>query len=102
MGTEGFRGGLEELRGLAEREAEKEGEGGKEGEGAGRVAVMCSETLWWRCHRRMVADALVVGGWEVRHLGVGREAEGVRHGVWDIARVEEGGGLVYDGGEGKG
>lgn len=25
-----------------------------------RVAIMCSETLWWRCHRRLIADALVL------------------------------------------
>lgn len=25
-----------------------------------RTAVMCSETLWWRCHRRLIADALVL------------------------------------------
>ncbi|MBV9101518.1 MAG: DUF488 domain-containing protein [Candidatus Dormibacteraeota bacterium] len=33
------------------------------------VAVMCSETLWWRCHRRLIADHLVlVRGIEVRHV----------------------------------
>jgi len=32
------------------------------------LAVMCSETLWWRCHRRLIADALVAGGFVVRHL----------------------------------
>jgi uncharacterized protein (DUF488 family) len=33
------------------------------------VAFMCSETLWWRCHRRLVADALtLLHGFEVRHL----------------------------------
>jgi uncharacterized protein (DUF488 family) len=30
--------------------------------------VMCSEAVWWRCHRRMIADALVARGWEVRHI----------------------------------
>jgi len=34
------------------------------------TAVMCAEALWWRCHRRLVADALVVRGWRVEHLGV--------------------------------
>ena len=34
-----------------------------------RTAVMCSESLWWRCHRRLIADALTAGrGVEVRHL----------------------------------
>ena len=33
------------------------------------TAIMCSESLWWRCHRRMIADALVLlRGIEVRHL----------------------------------
>jgi uncharacterized protein (DUF488 family) len=25
-----------------------------------RVAVMCSETVWWRCHRRLIADAVTL------------------------------------------
>ena len=34
-----------------------------------RTAVMCSEGLWWRCHRRLVADAAVLlHGRDVRHL----------------------------------
>ena len=33
-----------------------------------RVAIMCSEALWWRCHRRLVADRLVLGGDEVCHI----------------------------------
>lgn len=34
-----------------------------------RVAVLCSETLWWRCHRRLVADAAVLlHGVDVQHL----------------------------------
>ncbi|HEX8101602.1 MAG TPA: DUF488 domain-containing protein [Solirubrobacteraceae bacterium] len=32
------------------------------------TAFMCAEAPWWRCHRRLVADALVARGWEVRHL----------------------------------
>jgi uncharacterized protein (DUF488 family) len=32
------------------------------------LAVMCAETLWWRCHRSLVADALVCRGVEVVHL----------------------------------
>lgn len=35
----------------------------------GSTAIMCSETLWWRCHRRLIADALVLlHGVEVLHL----------------------------------
>lgn len=37
---------------------------------ARRTAVLCSESLWWRCHRRIVADAVVLlGGLAVAHLG---------------------------------
>jgi uncharacterized protein (DUF488 family) len=32
------------------------------------IAIMCAETLWWRCHRRLIADALVHDGFAVRHL----------------------------------
>jgi uncharacterized protein (DUF488 family) len=31
-------------------------------------AVMCSETLWWRCHRRLIADAAVARGADVAHI----------------------------------
>ncbi len=41
---------------------------------AQRVAMMCSEAVWWRCHRRIVADHLLLNGHEVVHLmGNGRE-----------------------------
>ena len=34
-----------------------------------RVAVMCSESVWWRCHRRLIADVVVLGrGEPVEHL----------------------------------
>ncbi|TAM73479.1 DUF488 domain-containing protein [bacterium] len=32
------------------------------------LAVMCSETLWWRCHRRLIADAATARGADVRHI----------------------------------
>jgi uncharacterized protein (DUF488 family) len=36
---------------------------------AGSVAVMCSESVWWRCHRRLIADVAVLGrGVPVTHL----------------------------------
>ena len=59
--------------------------------------VMCSESLWWRCHRRLLADsASLLAGAEVVHLlhngrlEPHRPTEGVRR---------EGDLLVYDGGE---
>ena len=33
-----------------------------------RTAIMCSEAVWWRCHRRIIADYLLLGGREVLHL----------------------------------
>jgi hypothetical protein len=33
-----------------------------------RCAIMCSEAVWWRCHRRFVADYLLHNGLEVFHL----------------------------------
>jgi uncharacterized protein (DUF488 family) len=33
-----------------------------------RCAIMCAETLWWRCHRRIIADYLLAAGERVRHI----------------------------------
>ena len=33
-----------------------------------RCAIMCSEAVWWRCHRRIIADYLLAHGEEVHHL----------------------------------
>ncbi len=39
-----------------------------------RTCVMCAEALWWRCHRRLIADDLCARGWTVVHLmGVGKQ-----------------------------
>src|SRR5262249_6468678 len=35
---------------------------------AKRSAVMCAEAVWWRCHRRIITDFLLVGGEEVLHI----------------------------------
>lgn len=32
------------------------------------TAYMCAEGLWWRCHRRLISDALVVRDWDVQHI----------------------------------
>ncbi len=32
------------------------------------LALMCAETVWWRCHRRLIAEALVLDGLEVEHI----------------------------------
>jgi len=33
-----------------------------------KTAIMCAEAVPWRCHRSLIADALVARGWEVRHI----------------------------------
>ena len=33
-----------------------------------RIAIMCAEAVWWRCHRRIIADYLIERGRDVRHL----------------------------------
>lgn len=33
-----------------------------------QTAIFCSEAVWWRCHRRIIADYLIASGVEVRHI----------------------------------
>lgn len=41
-----------------------------------RTAYMCSEAVWWRCHRSMVSDYLKAHGWDVQHImGVNKASE---------------------------
>lgn len=58
-----------------------------------RQAVMCAETVWWRCHRRLIADSLVADGHDVIHLGLGRDDT---HRLPESARKSDAGYLVYD------
>jgi uncharacterized protein (DUF488 family) len=63
-----------------------------------RTVIMCSETLWWRCHRRLVSDAAtLLHGVTVRHLG--HDGRLTDHRPSEGARVIAGQ-LVYVGGEG--
>jgi uncharacterized protein (DUF488 family) len=48
-----FQAGLDELRGLGH---------------AKPCAIMCAETLWWRCHRRIISDYLLAAGETVFHI----------------------------------
>ena len=52
MATEEFANGLSRLEDLADRPA----------------AAMCAEGLWWRCHRRLLSDALLARGHETVHV----------------------------------
>jgi uncharacterized protein (DUF488 family) len=60
------------------------------------IAVMCSEGLWWRCHRRIVSDNLAVRGWTVEHIMPGGKL--VAHRIAEFASVD-GERLTYDGGQ---
>lgn len=77
-GTVEFRAGLAELCALA---------------GAHRCAIMCAEAVWWRCHRRIIADYLLTAGLEVVHiLAAGKLTPAT---LTPGARPVGDGGLVY-------
>jgi uncharacterized protein (DUF488 family) len=41
-----------------------------------RTAYMCSEAVWWRCHRALISDYLKVQGWQVMHImGINKSTE---------------------------
>lgn len=52
------------------------------------TAVMCAERLWWSCHRRLLADALLVRGWTVEHLLDAGHRQ--THELTEFARVRDG------------
>ena len=59
-----------------------------------RTAYMCSEGLWWRCHRRIISDNLVARGWTVEHImPTGKLSP---HVLAPFARVVDGR-IIYDG-----
>lgn len=43
----------------------------------------------------MIADALVVEGWDAQHLGV-KKGEAIKHLLWEIARIDDDGELIYN------
>lgn len=61
METDAFKEGIEVLQQIATKE---------------RTAYMCSEAVWWRCHRSMVSDYLKLHGWTVMHImDIGKAVE---------------------------
>ncbi len=79
MSSPEFRAGLDALVELA---------------ATNRVAVMCAETVWWRCHRRLLADALVLlRSVPVAHLF--HDGRLAAHRLTPEARVVDGQ-LIYD------
>ena len=73
METDEFKCGVEELLELA---AEK------------RVAIMCAEAVWWRCHRSLVSDYLKAEGHEVVHILDAKKTE--EHPFTSAARLVDG------------
>jgi len=72
METSAFKEGVKELEVVALKQ---------------RTAYMCSEAVWWRCHRSMVSDYLKVHGWKVIHImGIGK---GEEHPYTSPARIIE-------------
>jgi uncharacterized protein (DUF488 family) len=61
---------------------------------ASRTAYMCSEGLWWRCHRRIISDNLVARDWTVEHImPTGKLSP---HAIAPFARVVDRR-IIYDG-----
>ncbi len=61
METDAFKEGIKDLEAIALQQS---------------TAYMCSEAVWWRCHRSMVSDYLKVHGWKVMHImAKGKEEE---------------------------
>lgn len=82
METEEFGHGIKTLLGLAEKK---------------RVAYVCAERLWWRCHRSLISDHLVaICGVKVIHIHDEKKSES--HRLHRTARLAEGR-LLYDVGE---
>jgi uncharacterized protein (DUF488 family) len=80
--TDPFRAGMDELRTLI---------------GDHCCAVMCAEAVWWRCHRRIIADYLLAEGIPVAHI-LGRDKITSATLTPGVRRLS-GGTLVYSGGE---
>jgi len=73
MQTEPFKEGLEELIRVAERSP---------------TGILCAEAVSWRCHRMLIADALLARGWLVRHILSADKAD--PHSLTLFAKLENG------------
>jgi uncharacterized protein (DUF488 family) len=77
-GTEAFKSGFTKLLELAR---------------ARRCAIMCSEALWWRCHRRIISDYLLADQVEVIHIMAHHQVQ--RATLTPAARSLANGTLIY-------
>ena len=75
--TNDFREGLQRLRELGQRQP---------------VAIMCAEAVWWRCHRRIIADYLLADGEKVFHI---LSSESIRPAEMTPGAQSVSAGLVY-------
>jgi uncharacterized protein (DUF488 family) len=73
-----FRDGLENLRERGRRQ---------------RCAIACAETVWWRCHRRIITDHLLAAGETVFHLLAPGRVEAATINL--AARVQADGKVIY-------
>jgi uncharacterized protein (DUF488 family) len=76
--TEAFHAGLVQLRALGHER---------------RCAIMCSEAVWWRCHRRIIADYLIAAGETVFHILSKDRVEPAR--MTESARLGPNKSLIY-------
>ena len=79
--TDSFKHGMAQLRELA---------------AVGACAVMCSEAVWWRCHRRIISDYLLSEGFEVLHILGPNRTEAAT--LTPEAEQQPDGTLIYRGG----
>ncbi len=82
--TPAFREGLAELLALGADQ---------------RCAIMCAETVWWRCHRRIITDYLLASGESVFHIVASDVPEPAR--ITPEAKPAGEGVLVYPGKQGE-
>ena len=73
METEYFQKGIEELIEIAQKR---------------RTAIMCSEAVWWKCHRSMISDYLKLSGWTIMHIMDKLKAD--EHPYTQPARIADG------------
>ena len=81
--TPSFRAGLEELRALGCAQS---------------CAIMCANAVWWRCHRRIIADYLIAAGETVIHIMGEGKLEPAR--MTEAAIAGPGGVIIYPAGQG--
>lgn len=77
--TQEFKSAIGELEKIAEKET---------------TAFMCSEAVWWRCHRSMVSDYLKAKGWDVEHIMAVNKIE--EHPYTSPARIVNGKVFYHD------